>query len=85
MPDYTFKNKKTGKRFNKSMSMSELDVYLAKNKNIEQMIVSASIGDPWSMGITQPPADFSKYVLGRIKEKAPGPAIERRFQIAKEI
>jgi hypothetical protein len=38
------------------------------------------------MGVTKPPSDFSKYVLGKVKEAHPlGGAIERRHTIPKEI
>jgi hypothetical protein len=40
------------------------------------------------MGITKPPSDFQKYVLGRIKETAPGAkkdVLEKRWHIPKEV
>lgn len=86
MPYYSFENTDTGELFEMEMKMSELDIYLAENKNIRQIFTRLNIGDPVRMGVTKPPSDFSKYVLGRVKETNPlGTAIERRHTIAKEV
>jgi hypothetical protein len=85
MPIYTFENTKTGEEFELEMKIAEKDVYLKKNKNIIQTITHMNIGDSVRMGITKPPSDFSKYILGRIKDKVPGAtAIERRHNIPRE-
>lgn len=44
-----------------------------------------SFADPYAIGIQKPPADFQKYVLGRIKDKHPNSQIERRRSIPREI
>jgi hypothetical protein len=47
-----------------------------------------NVVDPVGIGVTKPPADFQKHVLGRIKEAVPGTskkAIEKRWHIPKEI
>jgi hypothetical protein len=44
--------------------------------------------DPVGIGVSKPPADFQKYVLGKVKAAAPGAnkdVFEKRWQIAKEI
>jgi len=37
MPTYTFYNKKTGKEFDDSMSIAEMEEYLKKNKDIHKL------------------------------------------------
>lgn len=88
MPIYEFRNKKNGKTFEESMSISAKEEYLKNNPNIEQIFSTFNMGDPVKLGITRPPADFQKYVLGKVKEKTSkrlGKAIERRYTIPKEI
>lgn len=86
MPLYSFENTETGEEFELQMKMAELDTYLAENKNVRQIFTQLNIGDSVRLGITKPPSDFSKYVLGRVKETNPlGTAIERRHTIAKEV
>jgi hypothetical protein len=52
---------------------------------IVKTVTSACIGDPVRLGITKAPADFQKYVLGRIKEAHPHGNVERTRSIAREI
>lgn len=84
MPTYQFKNKTTGEEFEDFMSISAKERYLEENTDIDQMLTSLNIVDPVGIGVTRPPSDFSKYVLGRIKETAPGPALEKRWTIQRE-
>ena len=84
MPTYHFKNKDTGEEFQDFMSISYKEKYLEENQNIEQVLTNLNIVDPIGIGVTRPPSDFSKYVLGRIKETAPGPALEKRWTIQRE-
>lgn len=84
MPTYHFKNKTTGEEFQDFMSISSKEKYLEENQNIEQVLTNLNIVDPIGIGVTRPPSDFSKYVLGRIKETAPGPALEKRWTIQRE-
>lgn len=84
MPTYQFKNKTTGEEFEDFMSISAKERYLEENTDIEQMLTSLNLVDPVGIGVTRPPSDFSKYVLGRIKETAPGPALEKRWTIQRE-
>jgi hypothetical protein len=86
MPLYSFENTETGEEFDMQMKMAELDTFLAENKNVRQIFTQLNIGDSVRLGITKPPSDFSKYVLGRVKETNPlGTAIERRHTITKEV
>jgi hypothetical protein len=84
MPTYQFKNKDTGQEFEDFMSISSKEKFLEENQNIEQVLTALNIVDPVGIGVTRPPSDFSKYVLGRIKETAPGPALEKRWTIQRE-
>ena len=71
MPIYTFRNKKTDETFTDLMSISEKEKYLSENPDIEQVPMAVNMGDAVRLGVTKPPSDFSKYVLGRIKERHP--------------
>ena len=43
MPSYTFENKKTGKVWSDVMTISEMESYLKKNKNVRQIITQVNI------------------------------------------
>ena len=85
MPRYSFENQKTGEEYELDMPYSELEKYLKDNPNVNQTF-HMNLGDPIRMGVTKPPSDFSKYVLGKVKATNPlGKAVERRYTIPKEI
>lgn len=85
MPTYHFKNKKTGEEFQDFMSISTKEKYLIENPDIEQLLTTLNLVDPVGIGVTKPPSDFSKYVLGRIKESNPlGDKLEKRWTIQRE-
>jgi formylmethanofuran dehydrogenase subunit A len=79
MPSYNFRNKITGEEWSDFMSISEKEEYLEKNPDITQQLTQINIGDAVRMGFEKPPSDFSKYVLGRVKEKNPLGNVERKF------
>lgn len=86
MPNYTFENTDTGEQYILSLTMKEREEYLEKNPNVRQILSQIFVGDPIIQGVTKPPSDFSKYVLGRIKEQVPkSEAIERRHTIVREF
>ena len=86
MPVYTFENTKTGDIYDDMMTISEMEEYLAKNKHIKHIIKPQAIVDPVGIGVSKPPADFQKHVLGRIKDKTKGEAIaSKRWSIPKEV
>ena len=85
MPIYSFENTETGEEYELDMPYSKLDQYLKDNPNVNQ-VFHMNIGDSIRLGVTKPPSDFSKYVLGRVKETNPlGKAVERRHTVQKEI
>ena len=87
MPVYSFENPKTGEEYELTMSYDELEQYLKEHPEVNQTF-RMNLVDPVGIGVTKPPADFQKYVLGKIKESAPGSkkeVFEKRWQIAKEV
>ena len=83
---YSFEDNETGEEFELEMSYDELMMFLKDNPGVSQTF-RMNIGDSIRLGVTKPPSDFSKYVLGRVKEM-PGAnkaTIEKRFHIPKEI
>jgi len=88
MPRYSFEDLKTGQITELDMKIKELDPFLKRNKKtLRQVFTRMNTGDPWLLdGVMKPPADFSKYILGKVKAKVPGAEIERgRFHVQKEI
>lgn len=85
MPVYSFEDTETGEEFELQMSYEELKEFLANNKQVNQTF-RMNIADPVGLGITKPPSDFQKYVLGKVA-KAPGAessAINRRWSHKRE-
>ena len=82
---YSFEDQDTGNEFELEMSYDQLNEFLTNNPKVNQTF-RINLGDSVRMGVTRPPSDFSKYVLGRVKENNPlGGAVERRYTIPKEI
>ena len=87
MPIYTFRNKETGEVFTEMMNMAAHETYLHENPNVEQVFGQMNIVDSVSIGVTRPPVDFQKHVLGRVKAM-PGAninTIEKRWTVPKEV
>lgn len=86
-PVYSFEDQETNEEFELQMSYEELKQFLVDNPKVNQTF-RMNIVDPMGIGVTRPPADFQKYVLGRIKDKVPGAsknALEKRWHIPKEV
>lgn len=82
---YSFIDTETEEEFELEMTYDQLKAFLEANPRFNQTFVM-NLGDPIRMGVTKPPSDFSKYVLGRVKEAHPlGKSIERRHTITKEV
>ena len=86
---YTFeynKGRKKGQQFDLDMPSALLDEFLNDHPEVNR-VFKMNIGDPTGMGITKPPSDFQKYILGRMKSSIPGNTIgdSSRFKIPKEL
>jgi hypothetical protein len=85
MPVYTFVEKSSGEEFDQVLSYDEMIQYLQDNPEVQQ-VFRMNLVDPVGIGITKPPADFMKNVIGKVKQ-APGahnPAIEKRWTVPRE-
>ena len=78
MPNYTFENKRTKKQHTKWLSMSELDTYLEKNKNLRQVLTSINIVGGVG-GITHKTDGGWKDNLSRIAEAHPRSNLAKRY------
>lgn len=78
MPHYSFENTQTGEEFDAEMSNAIREEYLAANPHISQVLTRMNLCDSIRIGVTKPPSDFQKYVLGKVKEKHPLGNVERR-------
>ena len=68
MPTYSFRDNNTGREFNDTMSISQLEVYLKENDHIEQIItVAPALADPTRLSIRKPDQGFRDH-LRRIKK-----------------
>jgi hypothetical protein len=86
MPAYTFLNTKTNEQYDTAMSYEALQTYLSDNPHIEQ-VFKMNICDPVIIGVSQPPVDFTRHVLGKVKQM-PGAnknAMEKRWVPPKEV
>jgi hypothetical protein len=79
MPIYSFENIKTGKEHTEQMSMSELDEYLKKNKNIRQVFTSLNIVGGVA-GLTHKPDSGWNDTLQKIAEKHPSSPLADKFR-----
>lgn len=86
MPTYSYLNTKTNEEIDVSMSWTELDQFEADNPHL-QRIFKMNIVDPVTAGVTKPPADFTKHVLGRVANMpgADKSKIYKRWHPPKEI
>ena len=65
MPTYSFRNKDTGKKFELFLSISEREVYLKENPNIQQTVSSPAI----ISGRPRKPDEGFRDLLREIKKK----------------
>ena len=75
--DYYCTNEKCGNTFEMFLPIDRLEEPTkkpcpkCKKKTVQNQIASPMICDPVRMGVKKAPADFDKYVLGKIKAKHP--------------
>lgn len=86
MPNYTWMNKETGEEHTNTMTIAERDEYEKNNPHLYQVLRNFTMVDPVNIGVTKPPSDFQKYVLGKVKEMPGASAVgNKRWHIPKEI
>ena len=87
MPNYTRADKETGEEHTNTMTIAERDEYEANNPHLRQVLKNFTMVDPINIGVTKPPVDFQKHVLGRIKAAVPEASAigNKRWDIPKEI
>lgn len=85
-PVYTFERKDTEEQYDLSMTYDEMMEYVKANPDVQQ-IFRINVADPTNIGVTKPPSDFQKYVLGRVKASVPkaDAVADKRWSIPKEI
>lgn len=87
MPIYSFIDTEDESEFELEMTYDQLKVFLEANPRFNQTF-RMNLVDPVGIGVTKPPSDFQKYVLGRVKETVPGAnknTLEKRWHIPKEV
>lgn len=86
MTTYVFKNVETEEIVEHVMKMSEYDEFVKNHPELERYHGDAEILfiDEVRLGRKKPPEDFTKYVLGRIKEKNPHNNMESRWETPRE-
>lgn len=87
MPSYSFLDRNTNEEFDISMSINDIDQYEKDNPHLQRIYSQMNLCDPVTIGVSRPPDDFSKYVLGRVKTMpgAKNDVIEKRWEIKREI
>jgi hypothetical protein len=78
MPTYSFENIKTGEEFTEYLSMSELDEYLKKNKNVRQVFTKLNIVSG-VQGISYKNDQGWKENMSRIAEAHPTSPLAERY------
>jgi hypothetical protein len=87
MPNYTWRNRETGEEFTNNMTMAEHEEYTKNNPYLQQVLGGMTVVDSWNIGVTKPPSDFQKYVLGKVQARTAGAdaVANKRWSIPKEI
>jgi len=86
MPVYSFNDTETGEEYDLTLTYDEMIKYLEDNPKVNQ-VFRMNLVDPVGIGVSKPPSDFSKYVLGKVKQMpgADKSTIEKRWSIPKEV
>ena len=86
MPQYTFENTETNEIYDMSMSYDDMIQYLKDNPNVNQ-VFKMNLVDPVGIGVSKPPSDFQRHVLGKIKAANPhaDAVASKRWGIPREI
>lgn len=78
MPTYTFEDTKTGKTFDKSMTISERDDFVDKNPQYRQMFTNLNIVG--GVSIKNKTDSGWSDTLQKISEKHPGSPLAERYR-----
>jgi len=86
MPVYTFEKIDSEEQYDLTLTYDEMVKYLEDNAQVRQ-VFRMNLVDPVGIGISKPPADFQKYVLGKVKAANPQSTAvaSKRWSIPKEI
>lgn len=86
MPVYSFIIKETGEEYEMTLTYDEMNQYLQDHPEVNQTF-HMNLVDPVGIGISKPPVDFQKHVLGRIKSSVPNAdaVASKRWDIPREI
>lgn len=87
MPTYQFRDVNTGEIHDVTMTIAEREEFVKAHPHLVQQFTALNLGDPVRLGVTKPPADFMKGVIGRMQESIPGNKLKSsgKFQVPKEI
>jgi hypothetical protein len=80
MPTYDVLQKSTGEVTERFMTISAMQEFLAANPDFEITFRKMQVGDPVSLGIKQPPSDFTKYIISPIEKHYFGKRRDSRFR-----
>ena len=78
MPTYSFENIKTGEEYTEMMTISEMEAYLKKNKDVRQVITSINIVGG-VQGISYKNDQGWKENMARIAEAHPTSPLAERY------
>jgi hypothetical protein len=70
MPIYSYLNLKTNETSDIEMSMAEMDEFEKNTPHMQRVYDHMHLVDPVGIGVSKPPSDFSKYVLGKVAKVA---------------
>jgi len=84
MPTYVFKNIETNEIVEHEFKMSEYDKFVSEHPELSRYHDSFTFIDSVALGITKPPSDFQRHVIGRIQRANPLHTMESRWDIPKE-
>lgn len=87
MPTYSYLNKETDERVDLIMSMAEMDAFERDNPHMQRLYEQMNIVDPVAIGVTKPPSEFTRDVLGRVANMpgADKSKIYKRWQPSKIV
>lgn len=81
----TYENIETGEQHQEFLKYSEHEQYALDHPELRQVIGAMNVVDPVGIGVTKPPTEFLKNVVGKIKHANPQTsALERRYSIPRE-